>query len=403
MINLHIFFDNFYSKKMIEFLQSNLNLDEHYFILISTRRKLVYVKPGEYVNTSIYLIKNSPKSFLFSKNYQDIQEKMNKADNIFIHYLSYHAIRLLLTSHCKGNVIWVIWGADLYNSVPIQLYDVETMKMVRQIRKKKFFPKGYVFLFFSFNYLLKKLVIKKITSISSTFIRDLAYTKKYLSSNLVCHHNTLYPKSINVRRKELNTHEEDEIFNLTKNFSKLILLGNSADISNNHLDMFLLLKKIKNRYNFAIICPLSYGKHKYHTEKIINIGKNLFGKRFIPLLDYIEPEIYLQLLKKIDIAIMNHKRQQAAGNISLLLSLGKLVYLNKTGLYKKLADNAIHISSIVELKNKIEKGENIFLSDEKLMEENQIQIFDLFSEKRCKKSWQKILQDLEPISRSKHF
>ena len=36
---------------------------------------------------------------------------------------------------------------------------------------------------------------------------------------------------------------------------------------------------------------------------------------------------YLKILGKIDIAIFNHERQQAVGNITSLLGLGKKVYI----------------------------------------------------------------------------
>ena len=66
--------------------------------------------------------------------------------------------------------------------------------------------------------------------------------------------------------------------NLHEN-SNNILIGNSADPSNNHIDIF---EKIKN-FNFKnkkIIVPLSYPEnYEYYIAKVIIKGeKNFWGK-----------------------------------------------------------------------------------------------------------------------------
>ena len=52
-----------------------------------------------------------------------------------------------------------------------------------------------------------------------------------------------------------------------------------------------------------------------------------FGGKFQPLDNLIEIGSYHALLKDIDIALFNHKRQQAMGTTITLLSLGKTVYM----------------------------------------------------------------------------
>ena len=51
------------------------------------------------------------------------------------------------------------------------------------------------------------------------------------------------------------------------------------------------------------------------------------GDIFCPILDYIEKEKYIELLSTCTVGIFNNNRQQAMGNINILLYLGKKLYL----------------------------------------------------------------------------
>ena len=75
------------------------------------------------------------------------------------------------------------------------------------------------------------------------------------------------------------------------------------------------------------ICK-SYG-NKIYAEQVIEYGKSIFGYNFIPLTEFMAYEEYQDFLKNINIAIFNHRRQQAMGNTISLLGMGKVVYLRK--------------------------------------------------------------------------
>ena len=104
-----------------------------------------------------------------------------------------------------------------------------------------------------------------------------------------------------------------------------ILIGNSADPSNKQLEIFEKLLKFKNE-NIEIITPLSYGNTEW-AKYVVQKGKELYGDKFKPLLKFLPPEEYAQVLNSVDIAIFNHDRQQALGNILALLYLRKKVYI----------------------------------------------------------------------------
>lgn len=93
--------------------------------------------------------------------------------------------------------------------------------------------------------------------------------------------------------------------------------------------------------NTELICPLSYCATKEYQQEIINYGKDIFGDKFIPLLDFLPLTDCLEILKKVDIAIFAHENQQAYGNIIQLLGMGKKVYMRKTTSYDEITQNGI--------------------------------------------------------------
>lgn len=125
----------------------------------------------------------------------------------------------------------------------------------------------------------------------------------------------------------------------------IIQVGNSATPTNNHEATLNLLKQLSND-NLQIYAPLSYGDMKY-AMRIKKIGKDLFGDKFHALESFMPFSEYQKFLQSIDIAIFNHKEQQAMGNIFVLLALGKKVYLNTgTTHYDFLIQKGFKIFSI---------------------------------------------------------
>lgn len=104
-----------------------------------------------------------------------------------------------------------------------------------------------------------------------------------------------------------------------------ILLGNSADPTNNHIDACKILsKKITEEYN--IYCPLSYGDN-YYSIYFQKWAKQHLQSNIHLILDYMNRNDYINLLNEMDIVVMYHNRQQAMGNIITSLTLGKPVFM----------------------------------------------------------------------------
>jgi dTDP-N-acetylfucosamine:lipid II N-acetylfucosaminyltransferase len=106
------------------------------------------------------------------------------------------------------------------------------------------------------------------------------------------------------------------------------LLGNSADPANNHLDA---LEELRQRVSLSasqrVIVPLSYGNPAY-ARRVIRRGRDLFGEAFEPLTDFLPLAQYHEKMASCRHIILNHRRQQAVGNLVVALWNGASVYLN---------------------------------------------------------------------------
>lgn len=132
----------------------------------------------------------------------------------------------------------------------------------------------------------------------------------------------------------------------TRHLGDNILVGNSATPENNHLEIFETLARQYDTNGRQIITPLSYG-NPWYREKVIAVGKELFGHRFVPLVEYMPQDRYVNFLDSCGFVFMNHVRQQALGNICIMLLKGAKIHLNDANpLYKWLIGRGMMVESI---------------------------------------------------------
>ena len=138
------------------------------------------------------------------------------------------------------------------------------------------------------------------------------------------------------------------------------MLGNSASYENNHIEALDLVADL-DLSDRKVICPLSYGLDNYAKE-IINYAEKKLGDKFDPLINFIKIEEYNQIISTCSIVIMNHLRQQAVGNIVIMMFFGAKVFLNKENpTYDFFKNNGAVIFSMDEL---TDENINIELTEE---------------------------------------
>lgn len=254
-----------------------------------------------YINgtSSVYRTPAGENVFLAQRNgpYTRITwliEQMRRADKIILHGLWDLQVLILLSVQpwLLKKCCWVIWGGDLYT----HKQDERTLS------------------WWKFE-LLRRFTIKRMGHFVTHIHGDYELAKKWYGAKGLWHECFMYPSNLyHEYPVESASHEEINI-----------LVGNSADPSNNHIEILDKLRAYTNE-RIKIYCPLSYGDAGY-AQKIIEYGKELFGEKFIALREFMPFESYLELLALIDIAVFNHKRQQGMGNTTTLLGLGKKVYM----------------------------------------------------------------------------
>jgi dTDP-N-acetylfucosamine:lipid II N-acetylfucosaminyltransferase len=159
------------------------------------------------------------------------------------------------------------------------------------------------------------------------------------------------PRSVRYHRANVGRgHVISEASSLVRVTGQNILVGNSADPHNNHLDTFAwLVGQNLDLSDRKIIVPLSYGGDDAYKKKIISEGHESFGNSFAPILEFLPMDDYMRLLSSASCVVMNHYRQQGAGNIFIALKHGSSVYLNeRTTLSRGLKRLGFRIGDVSE-------------------------------------------------------
>jgi len=113
-----------------------------------------------------------------------------------------------------------------------------------------------------------------------------------------------------------------------------VQLGNSASLSNNHLDALTVLSR-PGLGPRRVVVPLGYGDRRCR-DAVAAFGREALGERFVPLMGFIPPDDYRAVVGSCGHVVMNHLRQQALGNIFAALWRGARVYMNDTTAYRDL-------------------------------------------------------------------
>ncbi|MEL3899251.1 MAG: TDP-N-acetylfucosamine:lipid II N-acetylfucosaminyltransferase [Treponema phagedenis] len=281
----HFFPQGIYANQFIDFMRKNTDklYNEHKFLFLSYGE----TEPNKIFDSkdcaNVYSFFSILKIFLFAK----------KDDRFIIHNYTHPYLYLSTACMCwkLKKVAWIIWGGDLYwHNSP----------------KKKIKHKCYE--------ILKQLTIKNFGYICTCDAMEFNLAKEYYGAEGKNYH-IQYPLSFidfpNIK---------------VKNYLA-VLLGNSRDTQNNHIEALEFLSKFKDE-NIKIYVPLSYGDcPDGYVESVDKKGKSLFANKYIAIKDMMDLKSYQEFLSKIDIMVCNHNRQQALGNLFLFLKNKKKIFI----------------------------------------------------------------------------
>lgn len=311
---IHLFStESTYSKALLDCIKDSIDLDEHLFIfgfafIKFKKRTFQY---DEKVEKRIVRLKNP---FMITRYISFLKQ----SKWIYLHLLSYDPTLLFWRYNLKliKKTTWIIWGTDIYSY----------LKKNKNIKTRIYES-------------LRKIIIPLFPEISAYVNQDLELVNQlyHTKAEFI---KTMYPYPVNFEHLDAVSSmvEKRDVIN--------VMIGNSADSTNCHEEMIDYLSTYKEE-PICIYCPLSYGGSPKYIQQTIEKGKRVFGDKFIPIVDTMHPEDYSLFLSKIDIALMNHRRQQALGNITALLYLGRKVYLRSdVTTYHFMLENNLQVFNI---------------------------------------------------------
>lgn len=310
---LHIGSAEKFMPSFIELVQDNFDFNCHEFCL----SKGMAEKDIQSSN-NIHLLANEKKSSRL-KHYTQVLIKMHQADKIILHSLADNTIVKLLffAPWLLKKCHWVIWGNDLY-----------TYKFGKQNRR------WHVREFY------RRPVIKQMGYLVSYMQGDIDLAREWYGAKGKYKECLMYTS--NIYKSVAVTPRANTAIN--------IQLGNSANSTNNHIEILEKLATFTNE-DFCVYTPLSYSDQN-HAKKVIKRGHELLSDKFCPMTDFMLFNDYLTFQGTIDIGIFNNSRQQALGNIITLLGLGKTVYMrDNTSQWRLFKDKGLSIYNIQNLNN----------------------------------------------------
>lgn len=316
---LHIAPDEKFIESMYwQFEQAFPNASEFIIVLQKEQQNAKYVVERD----TFQIIKDSKEGVAFCLN------KILDFDVVIFHGLTFFQSKVVLKCKQKNKLVWFFWGGELYDNPKALKAKTIGPKSTATFEVRQDFKRRIKGLIRPFYYRIfqnaktPELNILKAARVIPNFGIVHEEELRFLQSETLLH-----PKA---KQLKMTYYPLEFIFKDIEDTyicGNDILIGNSASITNNHLEVFDILKPFTISEE-KIIVPLSYGDTGY-AARICEEGEKTFGTNFYPLNTFMSLPEYNKIIQQCRIVIMNHYRQQAVGNIVALLWMGAKVYLDE--------------------------------------------------------------------------
>ncbi|MFC5195459.1 TDP-N-acetylfucosamine:lipid II N-acetylfucosaminyltransferase [Bizionia hallyeonensis] len=361
---IHIFDDEKFIDVAIELFESIVPGQSKYFVISDNN------------DLSLNLVQNKQAQAIHLKTEQQLDELafiINNSESkiVYAHALNSRKQKLISKLNFEITLVWFIWGYDLYVQwLPLKhkIYEKKTAAFLNRKNTYLEIIKNDI-LFKTKIYKLFKTSNKTYNSIFAQCVNKVDICVPVIPTEIESvreiNKNIIYAPftygsldNLKITRKK-NVKRSDEN----------ILVGNSADPANNHIEIFERLSKL-NLGSRQIIVPLSYSGNEEYKDFILKRGNELLGHNFKPLTEFVSFENYNDIISSCNYAIFNHIRQQALGNIITMGFMGAKLFFNSKGVvykyYKTLGLNCELVENLSQ--NDIE----IKLTDKQIAENQKI-------------------------------
>jgi hypothetical protein len=298
----------------------------------------------------------------------DFISKQSHIKNIFIHYLTYESAKVINKFKNYINIVCCFYGGDFFNLPEFEedIYQETTFDWYQKNLNR-----------WGTYFGLSPLGVKQWIRLQLIYSRQLKEIRASIYGiNYFCHY--IFDDLQKIQAKFNWTPsfvpftygflEEDSKFSQVNDNN--LLVGNSADVSNNHVEIFKLLANF-DLGKRKVIVPLSYPKQlslKY-GKWVADYGKYYFGDNFYPLFNLIPLMDYNNIINSCSDVFMNHCRSQAGTNNITAIGNGANLYLNNQNtlfqFYKNIGIKVFDINTFNNSKQQLSKSE-VLLNKEKV-------------------------------------
>ena len=287
-------------------------------------------KPIRYVKSKNIIILRKKKDVL-----QFLRQ--TPCDYVVLHSLYVPLVDIL---KIQRPIMWNSWGIDVYSdelspkrkAITLSLYKPLTRKYIEDSLTIKDWLKKVLRKYYKWDYDRK---IGRIEYVSTVFPEEFDYIKAVNKSIKFFPFRYITPQK--------NVTDCSRKSNIDEHY---VLLGNSRDLTNNHLDILSILESQKEK--MTVVMPVSYPqKNEKYVKKLLTFAQSLHYVNVMPIVEFMPLSDYLNLVSRCSCAFFGHIRQQAVGNISAALKIGLKVYLYEESMaYKHYSSMGCRVFSI---------------------------------------------------------
>ncbi|MBR4606447.1 MAG: TDP-N-acetylfucosamine:lipid II N-acetylfucosaminyltransferase [Lachnospiraceae bacterium] len=294
---LHVMFSEKFTKDVVDMYNCYF-CDGNHSVLYLNATNISLIRPDITLEQSEIMLADGKRI----QNLFRFFQALTKNTYILIH--SYSCLgfdmKLLLLPFLR-KIIWIEWGSDLYNWKNVRKLKFITMPINRVIREKIY---GVICIF-----------PPDVDTYKKSFPKSRA---KVFYSPYVGGVKSEFPEEyVYYDRLEQRKSTGEPLY---------VLVGHSGQKHLNHLSVLEKLRAYRDE-NIRVVLSLSYGDESYIAQ-VKETATAIFGDKAIIWDSFIPAKEYFKLLKRIDIAVFDTKRQAALSNLNKLLFQNTKIYMN---------------------------------------------------------------------------
>lgn len=291
---------------IVDFYNNYFNNGKHEICYVTIRGMESQIRPEIEINQREIIIDNYNTTF---KDAQNVISATKEYDVVVCHSFFLRGIFVRLAAFNRAllkKIVWIEWGYDLYD------WHIDATSFGNRVDRY-----------------CGRVIRTKCNAVVAIFPPDIEYYNKRFPK---AHSKVLYAPycSGTIDPSFSNYSREHRIAKTLQNDDPVyIQIGNRATNKLRHIETLKKLEQYKDE-NIVLFIPLSYGEKKY-ADKVQKYAETHFPGKTIVLRDFMPYEEYSELLRRVDIAIFNSKRQIALGNIQNLIFSNVKLYMRQDG------------------------------------------------------------------------